>query len=627
MKFNTAVCFFLLGTASFLRQRNNRSRLWQVLTSLAGLIAVLTAIEILFHVNLGIDQLIFQDRFGSVATDAPGRMSGFTSLSFILLSAAMLLENKLGPRRQFLAAAAFILGLSVLLSYPFGLAFGTSLFSYSGMAFNSSLLFIFLSLSLLLLDRGWLDLVFARNVLAENTRNLLITVLAVPFLLGWLFFYGEQVGWFNPGIARSSFTVAVMVLLAVIVVLNAGRLQRAETAHSMLLSDFANVQQRLQVLIENSPAAIFIKGVDGRYQLVNSHFEGLVGKERGEIVGRKADAIFKRQLLPAVQASEKQVLETKGVSVTEISAELNGELRTYLNTVFPLIKENGEVESIGGIWTDITGQKQLAVSLESKNIDLERSNKELEQFAYVASHDLQEPLRMVSSYMQLLESRYGEKLDDDAKEFIAYAVDGAARMQRLIQDLLAFSRIGTRGKDPEPVEAEKAVADALQNLKVRIEENKAKVTYAKLPTLLADPNQLTQLFQNLIGNAIKFKGEKSPSIEINSKNVGDFAEFSVKDNGIGFDQRHADRIFVLFQRLNNRTEYEGTGIGLAICKKIVERHGGKIWVETQPGKGTTFFFTFPRPAADVDITGAADDATAIEAKPAESVEERAGRLI
>jgi light-regulated signal transduction histidine kinase (bacteriophytochrome) len=227
--------------------------------------------------------------------------------------------------------------------------------------------------------------------------------------------------------------------------------------------------------------------------------------------------------------------------------------------------------------------------------------------------------------MQLLESRYGDKLDGDAKEFINYAVDGAARMQRLIQDLLAFSRIGTRGKEPEVVESMKAVGDAVQNLKVRIEENKAQIVYDELPALFADPNQLTQLFQNLIGNAIKFKGEKDPIIQIDWKKSGDFAEFSVKDNGIGFDQRHADRVFVLFQRLNNRAVYEGTGIGLAICKKIVERHGGKIWVETQPGKGTTFFFTLPRPAAAVEIAGAAQDAQAII--ESETVEERAGRLI
>lgn len=234
---------------------------------------------------------------------------------------------------------------------------------------------------------------------------------------------------------------------------------------------------------------------------------------------------------------------------------------------------------------------------------------------------------MVSSYMQLLESRYTDKLDADGKEFISYAVDGAARMQRLIQDLLAFSRVGTRGKAPEEVEAEKAVADAIKNLKVRIDENEAVVSVGKLPKLLADPNQLTQVFQNLIGNAIKFKGENKPEILITSKDDGAFAEFAVKDNGIGFDQKHADRIFVIFQRLNNRAQYEGTGIGLSICKKIVERHGGRIWVQTQPGKGTTFFFTFPKPAADVVIRGTAQDEQAITERQTETVSERAGRLI
>jgi PAS domain S-box-containing protein len=630
MKANTAVALALLGLASYLRTLGRLA--WsRGLAALVLFFAVLTAIQILFNIDLGFDQLLVKDTLSPMAEKPfPGRMSPPTVLSVILISTAMLLNGVVSDRvRQWLIVAVLLLALSVFLTAPFDLVYGTSLFTYTGMSVYTSLILIMLAVLLLLEmpDRGWLGLLLANNPLADNTRSLLATALLGPFLLGWAFSYAEEVGWMDSGLARSTYAVTVMLLMAVVVVLNAIRLQHAETEHKLLLSDFASTQQRLQVLVENSPAAIFIKNVDGRYQLVNSHFERLVSKPRSEILGKKAEVLFAKDLLPSVLESDRRVLETKQVVITEISTQMDGEPRTYLNTKFPMLGEGGQVVSIGGIWTDISDQKNLSVSLERKNTDLERSNQELEQFAYVASHDLQEPLRMVSSYMQLLESRYNDKLDADGKEFIAYAVDGAARMQRLIQDLLAFSRVGTRGKPPEVVEANKAVTDAIQNLKVRIEENEAVVTHDELPALLADPNQLTQLFQNLIGNAIKFKSEDKPRIEITTRDRGAFAEFAVKDNGIGFDQKHADRIFVIFQRLNNRAQYDGTGIGLAICKKIVERHGGKIWVETQPGKGSTFFFTFPRPASDVVIEGAADDAQAITPREDETVAERAGRLI
>ena len=229
--------------------------------------------------------------------------------------------------------------------------------------------------------------------------------------------------------------------------------------------------------------------------------------------------------------------------------------------------------------------------LEESVAELGRSNADLQQFAYVASHDLQEPLRMVSSYTQLIARRYKGKLDADADEFIAFAVDGANRMQRLILDLLAYSRVNTAGRQFEPTAMETVLKAALNNLTNAVKESQAIITHDPLPAVMGDDKQLAQLFQNLLSNAVKFGGAQPPRIHISAKQTDGEWLCSVRDHGIGLDPQYADRIFVIFQRLHTRAEYPGTGIGLAICKKIVERHGGRIWVESQLGKGTTFYFT------------------------------------
>jgi len=238
--------------------------------------------------------------------------------------------------------------------------------------------------------------------------------------------------------------------------------------------------------------------------------------------------------------------------------------------------------------------KTLNDYLKNRTLELERSNKELEQFAYVASHDLQEPLRMVASYTRLLEKRYKDKLDNDAKNFINFAVDGTNRMQGLINALLSYSRVGTRGKAFESTDSHSVLGQALANLSTMIKENHVIVTNDDLPTVMADEIQLVQLFQNLISNAIKFHGKEQPRVHISAEDKDDRWLFSVRDNGISFDPEYKDRIFAVFQRLSTRDKYPGTGIGLAICKKIVERHNGRIWVDAEPGKGSTFYFTIPK---------------------------------
>lgn len=282
------------------------------------------------------------------------------------------------------------------------------------------------------------------------------------------------------------------------------------------------------------------------------------------------------------------------VQTEEIYCMRSDETRIVLSISSAPVRDlQGQIVMGIGVFDDITERKHTEEELHRLLEQLKYSNAELEQFAYVASHDLQEPLRMVSSYMQLLARRYQGKLDPDADEFIGFAVDGAKRMQTLINDLLTFSRVGSRGKPLVHTSGEEALQEAISNLQIAIEESGASITHERLPQVKGDPTQLVQLFQNLLSNAIKFRGLEPPRIQVGVHQTESEWRFCVSDNGIGIDPKFADRIFVIFQRLHDRASYPGTGIGLAICKRIVQRHGGRIWVEAQPGMGATFYFTLP----------------------------------
>jgi len=272
----------------------------------------------------------------------------------------------------------------------------------------------------------------------------------------------------------------------------------------------------------------------------------------------------------------------------------DGNFRWFLSRAVPIRDSEGKVLRWFGTNTDISASKEAEKHLAETVAELKRSNEELQQFAYVSSHDLQEPLRMVSSYTQLLAKRYKGRLDSDADEFIAFAVDGCNRMKGLIQDLLAYSRAGTTGRALGQVSGKDALQEALENLKITIAQSGAVVTQDSLPDLRTDKMQLTQVFQNLVGNAIKYRSAEVPRVHVSSTKNGDHEWiFSVRDNGLGIAPQYFERIFILFQRLHGRNEFEGTGIGLAICKKVLERLGGRIWVESQPDKGSTFFFALP----------------------------------
>jgi PAS domain S-box-containing protein len=359
----------------------------------------------------------------------------------------------------------------------------------------------------------------------------------------------------------------------------------------------AQMEGRYRGLLEAAPDAMVVVNQSGEIVLLNVQAEKQFGYRRDELLGQKVKNIIpegfaERLIADGTRTAAEALAQQIGTGI-----ELRG--RRKYGSEFPIEIMLSPLESSEGILVtaairDITERKKSEQYLVKTVGELKRSNDELQQFAYVASHDLQEPLRMVASYTQLLAKRYKGRLDSDADEFIAYAVDGSNRMQGLIQDLLAYSRAGTNGKALHEISSEKALKDALANLRATIQESGAVVTHDSLPVITTDDTQLTQVFQNLIGNAIKYRSGEVPRVHVcATKNGGQEWIFSVRDNGLGIDPQYFEKIFVLFQRLHGREEFKGTGIGLTICKKIVERLGGRIWVESQPEKGSTFHFALP----------------------------------
>ena len=353
-------------------------------------------------------------------------------------------------------------------------------------------------------------------------------------------------------------------------------------------------QAHLAAIVESSDDAIIGVTLDGIIVSWNRAAEHLYGYTSEEVIGRSTSLLIpthrageRANLLERIRRQE-EVEQFETVRVRKDGREVQVSLR-----ISPVKDATGSVIGASAIARDITDRKKAEEVLAQRTEELARSNAELQQFASLASHDLQEPLRTVANFAQFLQERYKGKLDAKADEFIYFMVDAAARMQQLISDLLAYSRVGSHSKDFVPAGCAAILEQALKNLQAAVEESNAQVTHDPLPILKCDPAQIVQVFQNLVANSIKFRSAQPPHIHVGVERRPSEWVFSVKDNGIGIDPQHAERVFEIFQRLHTRREYPGTGIGLAIAKKIVQRHGGRIWVESKLHLGATFFFTLP----------------------------------
>src|SRR4030042_3490845 len=376
--------------------------------------------------------------------------------------------------------------------------------------------------------------------------------------------------------------------------------------------------EQIEDLYNNAPCGYHLLDRDGRFIRINDTELRWLGYNQDEVIDKMkfsdiitADSLRTFEMNFAIFKAQGWIRDLEFEMIRK-----DGTILPVLLSASAIRDNNGNYVMSRSTVYDITVRKrveeelrkyrehleelveQRTAELKKMADELTRSNKDLKEFAYVVSHDLKEPLQVIKGFLMLFEKRYKDKLDEKANEIIRFTVDGAERMQELIKDLLEYSQVGTKGKEFKPADCSLILNKAISNLKVSIEESGGVVTHDTLPTVTADAIQLSRLFQNLIGNAIKFHGSEAPMVHISTERKGDEWLFSVRDNGMGIDPKFADRIFTVFQRLNSSDEYPGTGIGLAICKKIVEHHGGRIWVESEPGKGATFYFTIPERQAN-----------------------------
>lgn len=622
-----------------------RDRIAVVLAVIVLVVGAVMMADYLFKLGWGIDRILFSARFRDVGRFPPSELAPNTAFNFFLCGLGLLLfdvENDRGFRPgQALVLAAGLIALLALIGYCYRILSWYQLGAHMPMSLESALAFAAFAVGYLAAtpDRGFMTVLTSRTPGGTIARRLLPMAIIVPWILGALLFAGEQRGYYPDEFSLSIFAVLSIVIFTFLIwwharMLYVADLERVQVARRLAVQhsatrvlaetlderevmprilraicetlewragliwnvdtkagalrcaevwpDPANSAGDLAQFLETSRATAFQKG------------QGLPGRvwEKQKTAWIKdvtKDAAFPRTSLAAKAA----LYGALGVPIL-IGGEVLGVMEFFSSHVEPPDEELLDVLGTAGIQLGQFLERQRSqAQLREATANLERSNTDLQQFVYVASHDLFEPLRMVISYLQLLTDHEKGKLDKEAHEFIGFAVDGAERMLALINDLLAYSRVDMRTRPFEVFSAEDAFLAATANLKVAVEENHATVTHDPLPKIRGDIVQLTQLFQNLVGNAIKFHGPAPPHVHVSAQQKNGKWLFSVRDNGIGIDPKYFERIFVIFQRLHARHEYPGTGMGLAICKKIVERHGGEITLESKRGEGSTFFFTLP----------------------------------
>lgn len=606
MKINSALCFVFSGALlilNYYRDNKNIRRSYFLCTAVILLIGLITLTQYLFHYNTGIDEFLYTD-IDSVKEGLryPGRMSAATSFCFTVMGIVFLLFNSNNRTSkvvsQLLLHFVTLISFLAMVGYIYSVPSFYTLSLVNSMAFHTSVLLFLLSIAASFINphvgiTGLFTGFRTGNIMARRLFPLMVLILLI---LGYLQLLAHWNAWVTVGLGNALFVISFMIVGLLLIWSTANRLTRLDIRREESEEKSLSLERQLHHTMDNMLEGAQIIGFDWKYKYVNDSFLKHAKYSREELIGHTV-----MEKYPGIEKTEiynvyKKCFEERVPIHLENEFTFPDGSQGWFELSFQPVPEGVFILSV-----DITERKRAEQNLINANkmldkraAELQASNKELERFAYVASHDLQEPLRMVSSFLHLLEKKMKDTLDETSRQYIDFAVDGSERMKTLIQDLLQYSRVGTEKEAIKDVDCNEVMNSVKAILALSIAENHAELIIHPLPVIKAVQPQIIQLFQNLVANALKYRSEKSPVIEVGCANNNEHWEFYVKDNGIGIESKFFEKIFIIFQRLHSKKDYSGTGIGLSICKKIIEKHGGQIRVESEPGKGSTFLFTISK---------------------------------
>jgi len=609
MRVVTALCF-LLSAAALFCIKNRSAGHWQIKVSrlfsaTVSIIGLLTVICYLVELQTGQQWAWAHNTFLNFLHVPTDRMAIITAIFFSVFGFVLILLS-IDSRHAANISHALLLPITILTYLVLvGYIFNVKVFYVwlqIAVALNTGIAFSFLCLaSFCIRPESWLMKVFTGDEPgAIMARRLLPAFLILPIIIGWLRIQGERRDVFGSDLGVALVAVTYAIGFFWLVWFNARSINRTDQIRRRAQEALSESEVRFRLLFAQAAVGIKRLDVQGRMLEVNDKLCDILGYSRPELLLLSLANVTHPDDLAGEQVQLGRLLagQINNYSIEKRCLRKDGSvIWVRVTSSLPSVTDPPVTDPSAKWWIsvveDITHRKQAQDALNLTTAELARSNKDLEQFAYIASHDLQEPLRAVAGFMGILKKKYQDKLDGDAREYIDYAVEGAERMQALINGLLAYSRVGTRGGDLKPMSMQTAFYAAINNLHMAIGESKAVITHDELPDITADAVRMTQLLQNLIANAIKFCGKDLPEIHLMARHEDQHWVFGVRDNGIGIETQYFERVFLIFQRLHTRNQYPGTGIGLALCKKIVERHEGRIWIESEPGRGSTFYFTIP----------------------------------
>lgn len=604
MKPNAAACFIIISIVLNLNlyQFGNgivKNVVTKGLSLFVSLVGVLTFLEYVYNVDLHIDQILFSEGVPSISNPHPNRMAHITSIIFMMMGIALLCmrSNRFILISQYLGAVVGLFGITVFVGYTYENNHVFILQDYMYAAFHAAINFVLFGVAILFANPsiGLARVITNDTAGGQMIRHLLPVAILVPIALGQIRTLGLKLGYYSAEAGTIYLLVTLIIASIVYIYLTGQKIAKIDILLAQEAGKTKALLSKLELVLESSEIGIWEWDLITNIASLDDRFRRIYGINKSEI--EKYDDWKKCIYLEDVADVEADILKSieskKPYDGQFRIVKPNGEIAYIQAKGILILDENSiPIRMMGTNW-DITVSKRNEEKLNEAIINLKASNDNLQKFAYFASHDLQEPIRMMVNFSELLERKYHDKLDQDGKDFIQFIVDGGHRMQKMIAGLLEFSRVVTKGNPFTLTDSNQAVSQTLDNLSILIKERKATIIVDKLPNIKVDEIQLVQVFQNLIGNALKFC-EKKPIIHIQATEKPTEWIFSVQDNGIGIAQSDTDRLFNIFQQLNPKDKYAGSGMGLAICKRIIERHNGTIWVQSELGKGSTFYFTFPK---------------------------------